>query len=82
MSVGEAVRACPVTEPPWLVHGGPTGTALLGGDSPATEKAAAEALEAALRDGRIVVMPDQGHLAHGTAPELFAREVVQFLVHG
>ncbi len=56
---------------------------LVGGDSPATEKAAAEALEeAALPDGRIVVLPGQGHVAHRTAPELFAREVVRFLVHG
>ena len=53
---------------------------LLGGDSPAIEKAAAEALDAALPDSRIVVMPDQAHLAHRTAPELFAREVVQFLL--
>jgi pimeloyl-ACP methyl ester carboxylesterase len=51
---------------------------LLGSDSPAIEKAA-EALDAALPDGRIVVLPDQAHLAHRTAPELFAREVVQFL---
>ncbi len=53
---------------------------LLGGDSPAIEKAAAEDLDAALPDSRIVVMPNQEHLAHRTAPELFAREVVQFLI--
>ena len=53
---------------------------LLGGDSPAIEKAAAEDLDAALPDSRIVVMPDQAHLAHRTAPELFAREVGQFLM--
>jgi pimeloyl-ACP methyl ester carboxylesterase len=52
---------------------------LLGGDSPALEKAAAEALDAALPDSRIVVMPHQAHIAHRTAPDLFAREVVQFL---
>ena len=52
---------------------------LLGGDSPAFEKAAAEALDAALPESRIVVMPHQAHLAHRTAPELFAREVVRFL---
>jgi pimeloyl-ACP methyl ester carboxylesterase len=55
---------------------------LVGGDSPAFEKAAAEALQAALPDGRVVVLPGQGHVAHRTAPELFAREVMQFLVHG
>ncbi len=52
---------------------------LVGGDSPESEKAAAEALEAALPDGRIVLLPDQAHIAHRMAPELFAREVVGFL---
>jgi pimeloyl-ACP methyl ester carboxylesterase len=52
---------------------------LLGGDSPTLERAAAESLDAALPDGQIVVMPHQAHLAHRTAPELFAREVVRFL---
>ena len=52
------------------------------GDSPAFEKAAAEALEAVLPKGRIVVLPGEGHIAHRTAPELFAREVVQFYVRG
>ena len=55
---------------------------LLGGDSPATQKAAAEALGATLPDCRIVMLPGEGHLAHRTAPELFAREVVRFLVDG
>jgi pimeloyl-ACP methyl ester carboxylesterase len=53
---------------------------LVGGDSPDFEKAAAEALQAALPDGRTVVLPGEGHIAHRTAPELFAREVVRFLV--
>jgi pimeloyl-ACP methyl ester carboxylesterase len=53
---------------------------LLGGDSPALEKVATEALDAALPDSRIVVMPHQAHIAHRTAPDLFAREVVQFLI--
>jgi pimeloyl-ACP methyl ester carboxylesterase len=53
---------------------------LLGGDSPALERAAAEALDAALPDGRIVVIPHQAHLAHRTAPGEFVREVVQFLI--
>jgi len=55
---------------------------MVGGDSPAGQKTAAEALEAALPDGRVVVLPGQGHIAHRMAPELFAREVVRFLVHG
>ena len=53
---------------------------LLGGDSPALEKAAAGALDSALPDSQIVVMPHQAHLAHRTAPELFVREVVRFLM--
>ncbi len=53
---------------------------LLGGDSPALEKAAAEALDAALPNSQIVVMLHQAHIAHRTAPEVFAREVVQFLI--
>lgn len=52
---------------------------LLGGDSPELEKAAAEALGAALSDSRIAVMPGQAHVAHRTAPEVFVRQVVQFL---
>jgi pimeloyl-ACP methyl ester carboxylesterase len=52
---------------------------LVGADSPAFEKAAAEALEEALPDGRVVVLPGQGHVAHRTAPELFEREVERFL---
>ncbi|MDQ5826723.1 MAG: alpha/beta hydrolase [Chloroflexota bacterium] len=43
---------------------------LLSGDSPALERAAAEVLDAALPDSRIVVIPNQAHLAHRTAPEL------------
>ena len=53
---------------------------LLGGDSPAFEKDAAEALDAAMPDSRIVVIAHQGHLAHRTAPQVFVREVVQFLM--
>jgi pimeloyl-ACP methyl ester carboxylesterase len=53
---------------------------LLGGESPALEKAAAEALDAALPDGRIVVMPDQAHVAYRTGPEVFVRKVAQFLI--
>ncbi len=53
---------------------------LLGGDSPALEKVATEALDAALPDSQIVVMPHQAHIAHRTAPEVFVREVVQFLI--
>jgi pimeloyl-ACP methyl ester carboxylesterase len=53
---------------------------LLGGDSPALEKDAAGAMDAALPDGQIAVMPHQAHIAHRTAPGVFVREVARFLV--
>lgn len=53
---------------------------LLGGDSPANEKADTEALHAALPGSRIVVMPGQRHIAMNTAPDLFVREVLAFLM--
>ena len=53
---------------------------LLGGDSPALERAAAEALDAALPHSQIVVMPHQGHVAYRTAPGAFVDEVVPFLM--
>lgn len=53
---------------------------LLGGESPASERAAAGALYAALPDGQILVMPGRAHIAHRTAPEVFVREVVRFLL--
>jgi len=54
---------------------------LLGGDS-ADEpfKVAAEAVQAALPDCRIVVMPGQRHAAMDTATELFTSEVLDFLL--
>lgn len=53
---------------------------MLGGDSPVLEKAAAEDLDTMLPDSRLAVMPHQGHLAHRTAPKVFVREIVQFLM--
>ena len=55
---------------------------LLGGESPPFFKAATEAVDEALPNSRIVVMPGQGHVAMHTAPELFTSLVVQFLVPG
>jgi pimeloyl-ACP methyl ester carboxylesterase len=52
---------------------------LLGGDSPPFFKAAIEAVDAALPDSRIVVLPGQQHTAINTAPELFVGEVLRFL---
>ena len=52
---------------------------LLGGDSPAPFKAAAEAVREALPDCRVVVMPGQRHAAMDTATDLFTAEVLSFL---
>ena len=52
---------------------------LLGGDSPPFFRAAIETVDAALPASRIVILPGQQHIAIDTAPELFVREVVQFL---
>jgi pimeloyl-ACP methyl ester carboxylesterase len=52
---------------------------LLGSDSAPIFREAIEALEAALPEGRVVVLPGQGHIAMDTAPELFVRDVLQFL---
>jgi len=52
---------------------------LLGGDSPPFFKAAIEAVDTALPNSRIVVLPGQEHIAMDTAPDLFVREVVTFL---
>jgi pimeloyl-ACP methyl ester carboxylesterase len=52
---------------------------LLGGDSPPSIKAATEAVDEALPNSRIVVMPGQEHVAMNTGTELFTTEVLQFL---
>jgi len=52
---------------------------LLGGDSPAYFKTAIEAVHAALPASQARIMPGQHHAAINTAPELFTREVVEFL---
>lgn len=53
---------------------------LLGGDSPPGAREAVEIVDAALPRSQVVVLPGQQHIAMDTAPELFAREVVQFLL--
>jgi len=53
---------------------------LLGGESHLFMKASVEAVNAALPNSRIAVMPGQQHIAMSTAPELFLREVIGFLV--
>lgn len=52
---------------------------LEGGDSPDSFKAAGDAIEAALPDCRVVVMPGQRHSAMDTGTELFLTEVLRFL---
>ena len=53
---------------------------LLGGDSPPFFKTAIKSVQDALINSRIAVMPGQQHIAMDTNPELFAREVKQFLL--
>jgi pimeloyl-ACP methyl ester carboxylesterase len=53
---------------------------LLGGDSAHLFKASIEAIDTALPNSRIAVMPGQGHIAMDTAPDLFLHEVLTFLI--
>jgi pimeloyl-ACP methyl ester carboxylesterase len=53
---------------------------LLGGDSLAFFRASTEAIAATLPASRTAVLPGQQHTAMDTAPELFVREVLAFLV--
>ena len=52
---------------------------LEGSDSPAFLKAADKAVDEAVPNSRIVVMPGQGHAAMDTGTELFTTEVLRFL---
>jgi pimeloyl-ACP methyl ester carboxylesterase len=53
---------------------------LLGGSSPPMFKDAVEAVRAALPDAHVTVLPGQQHAAMNTAPDLFLREVLRFLL--
>jgi len=53
---------------------------LLGGDSPQLFRQAVERIDAALPNTRVVILPGQQHMAMDTHPELFLREVLQFLL--
>ena len=53
---------------------------LLGGNSPTKFKDAVEAVHAALPDARVAVLPGQQHTAMNTAPEMFLRPVLDFLL--
>ena len=52
---------------------------LLGGETLPSIKAAAEAVNEALPNSHMVVMPGQGHVAMNTGIELFTTEVLRFL---
>ncbi len=52
---------------------------LRGGESPPFYSAAIETLKRSLPHSRIAMMPGQRHAAMDTAPELFLREVIEFL---
>ena len=53
-----------------------------GGDSPSAFRAAGEAVQAALQNGRVAVMPGQRHAAMDTGTALFTTEVLGFLDGG
>jgi pimeloyl-ACP methyl ester carboxylesterase len=52
---------------------------LVGGASHANELDDASGVARALPDACVVILPGQQHIAMHTAPDLFVREVVQFL---
>jgi pimeloyl-ACP methyl ester carboxylesterase len=53
---------------------------LLGGDGPPFQKQATELVHAMLPNSRIAIMPGQQQTAMNTAPQLFASEVLRFLL--
>jgi pimeloyl-ACP methyl ester carboxylesterase len=53
---------------------------LAGGESPAFMRRATEALDSALPNSRVVVLPGQQHVAMDLAPELFVQKVLDFLL--
>lgn len=53
---------------------------LLGNESPQWLKASTEMFRAVLSNSRVVVMPNQRHIAMDTASDLFVREVTNFVM--
>jgi pimeloyl-ACP methyl ester carboxylesterase len=53
---------------------------LLGSETSPIYAAATQALHDALPHSRIAILPQQGHEAVATAPELFLREVIPFFL--
>lgn len=66
----DPARFCGVQTPTVLLYGG---------DSPPWAKTVTEMVHTALPHSRIIVMPGQQHIAMRTAPDLFARTVLQAL---
>lgn len=52
---------------------------VLGSESPGWAYQGTEVVRSVLPDARVTVLPEQGHLAIMTAPELFTTEVLRFL---
>lgn len=52
---------------------------LVGGDSPAWAQSATQAIHDAVPGSRVIVLPDQKHIAMDTTPDLFVREIMAFL---
>jgi pimeloyl-ACP methyl ester carboxylesterase len=52
---------------------------LVGGDSPAWANRATQALQGAVPNSKVIVLPGQQHIAMDTAPDLFVQEVMTFL---
>lgn len=53
---------------------------LLGGDSPPLFRQAIELVDSTLPNNQVVILPGQQHIAMDTNPELFAKEVTNFLL--
>ncbi len=53
---------------------------LLGGDSPPVFQQATELVDSVLTNSRVIVLPEQQHIAMDTNPELFVSEVIGFLL--
>lgn len=53
---------------------------LLGGDSPPLFRQATDAVDSALPNSTVVILPGQQHIAMDTNPDLFVSEVLRFLL--
>ncbi len=67
-------------DPKRFVHYREPTLLLLGGDSPELFRRAVLILDSALTSCTVVTLPGQQHIAMDTHPELFLKEVLQFLL--